>query len=221
LKLIQSPEGKQAGHHHQNVLTVKSLGYPSSSELFKTARGLALAKTLLVFYNRMDINNVSLKGLNKVPTDLTPYVTEHIVEVDYLDRWRDQPDYGQLQTVKMFLEYVIDRSPPRLSSVADSAFFQTHWSAKLSKAQVAKRTHKPLIEMGQSQSLNDLVFEAPGSSSNRKDFVLFEKQLTSYKERLWSDRDPMASNVFETLLDAALAGGLPSNYSLGSTTICE
>jgi hypothetical protein len=116
----------------------------------------------------------------------------------------------------MLIESVMGRSLPRLSSVADSTFFLNHWNAKVLEAQVAKRTHTLPIKTGQRQSLNDLVFEALGSSFNRKDFVLFEKKLNSYKERLWSGRDPMASNVFETLLDASVAGELPSNYSLSA-----
>lgn len=84
----------------------------------------------------------------------------------------------------MFIEAVTGKGTTRLSSVADSAFFYNNWNAKLTKAQVAKRTHKPPIEMGQRQSLNDLVFEALGSSFNSKDFVLFEKKLNPYKERL-------------------------------------
>jgi hypothetical protein len=111
----------------------------------------------------------------------------------------------------MLIESVMGRSLPRLSSVADSTFFLNYCNAKLLEAQVAKRTHKLPIKMGQRQSLNGLVFEALGSSFNRRALVLFEKKLNSYKERLWSGRDPMASNVFETLLDAAVAGELPSN----------
>ena len=65
---------------------MKSLGYPYSSQLVKTVRGFALAKTVLDLNDRMDLNDDSVKDLNKVPTDYTPYVNEHIVEVSYLNR---------------------------------------------------------------------------------------------------------------------------------------
>ena len=115
----------------------------------------------------------------------------------------------------MFIEAVTEVGTTRLSSVADSAFFYNNWNAKLTKAQVAKRKHKPPIDMGQRRSLNDLVFEALGSSFNRKDFVLFEKEINSYKERLWSVRsDPMDADIYKTMLDAAMTGELPSTYFL-------
>lgn len=48
---------------------MKSLGYPSGSELLRTVRGLVLAKMVLDFADRMDVGDGSVKGLNKVPTD--------------------------------------------------------------------------------------------------------------------------------------------------------
>ena len=50
-------------------MTVKLLGYPSGSEVFKTVRGLVLAKMVLDFTDRMGLGDGSVKGLNKVPTD--------------------------------------------------------------------------------------------------------------------------------------------------------
>jgi hypothetical protein len=70
--------------------------------------------------------------------------------------------------------------------------------------------------MGQRQTLNDLAFEALGSSFNRQDFVLFEKELNSFKERLWSRSEPMASKEFSKLLSAAITGALPSSYFLSA-----
>ena len=70
--------------------------------------------------------------------------------------------------------------------------------------------------MGKRQTLNDLVFEALGSSFNRKDFVLFEKELNSYKERLWSGSQPMSKVDFGGVLDAAISGALPSTYYLSA-----
>lgn len=48
---------------------MKLLGYPSGSEVFKTVRGLVLAKMVLDFTDRMGLGDGSVKGLNKVPTD--------------------------------------------------------------------------------------------------------------------------------------------------------
>ncbi|KAF3004305.1 hypothetical protein E8E13_009093 [Curvularia kusanoi] len=87
-------------------------------------------------------------------------------------------------------------------------------ATKLTKAQVSKRKNKPPIQMGQRQSLKELVFEAFGSSFNHKDFVSFEKELNMFKEMLWSGSVPMPLLDSKNLLNEAEAGALPSTYFL-------
>ncbi|KAJ4330036.1 hypothetical protein N0V87_010354 [Didymella glomerata] len=57
--------------------------------------------------------------------------------------------------------------------------------------------------MGKRRTINDLVFEALGSSFNRKDFVLCEKEINSYKEKLWSKSSPVDKEKLEDYLDHA------------------
>ena len=72
--------------------------------------------------------------------------------------------------------------------------------------------------------MNALVFEALGSNFNRKDFVVCEREINAYKEKLWSGKSPMAAGkpaaTFEKLVAAANVGKTPSNkYLSGFRTV--
>lgn len=80
---------------------------------------------------------------------------------------------------------------------------------------------KPNIAFGKGRlSINALVFEALGSNSNRKDFVLCERQINAYKEALWSEENPMeagdSTSRFEKLVEKANLGEIPSNEYLSA-----
>ncbi|KAJ4985095.1 mutanase [Stagonosporopsis vannaccii] len=196
-------------------LTFHSLGYPSSSELFKTRRGTRLPKTVFDFNDKTNLKDILVKDSNKIPTDYTTYVTEHIVEVSSLPLYAlPLSKSTQLQTVQMFLLAITGRGQMSLSQTADSVFFQDYWIKEFTVTQVSKRTNKPPIEMGKRKTLNDLVFEALGSSFNRNDFVLCEKEINSYKERLWSRTNPMDKGKLKIYLQDAVSGALPSTYFL-------
>lgn len=197
------------------ALEFHSLGYPSSSELFKTRRGTILLKTVFDFNDRTDLKDFSVKDLNKVPTDYTTYVTEHIVEVGSpLLRSLPSSKSTQLQTVQMFLLAITGRGQVLLSETADGVFFQDYWTKEYTVTQVSTRKNKPPMETGKRKTLNDLVFEALGSSFNRKDFVLCDKEINSYKERIWLKNNPMDRAKVQIYLEDAVSGALPSTYIL-------
>lgn len=115
----------------------------------------------------------------------------------------------------MFLESLSGASDTiTLSQTVDDSFIQDHWTEKFVATKVASRTHKPTIPMGKRQTLNDLVFEALGSSFNRADFVLCDKEINSYKERVWSADSPMNDDTLKDYIKFAISGALPSTYFL-------
>ncbi|KAH6613040.1 hypothetical protein C7974DRAFT_380748 [Boeremia exigua] len=167
------------------------------------------------FNDRTDLKDFSVKDLNKVPTDYTTYVTEHIVEVGSpLLYGLPSSKSIQLQTVQMFLLAITGRGQVSLSETADGVFFQDYWTKEYTVTQVSTRTNKPPMEMGKRKTLNDLVFEALGPSFNRKDFVLCDKEINSYKERIWSKNNPMDRAKVKIYLEDAVSGALPSTYFL-------
>ncbi|KAG9197455.1 hypothetical protein G6514_001552 [Epicoccum nigrum] len=182
----------------KGTIKFNSLGYLSSSELFKTREGQALPKTVFDFNDRTSLQDIAVKDLNVIPKDYTSYVTEHIIE---------------LQTVKLFLESLSGASDAiTLSQTVDGSFIQDHWTEKFTVTKVASRTHKPTITTGKRQTLNDLVYKALGSSFNRADFVLCDKEINSYKERVWTADSPMNDDTLDDYIKFAISGALPSTY---------
>jgi hypothetical protein len=110
----------------------------------------------------------------------------------------------------MFIKYAIEQQQ-NLES-----FFLTGWNKELPQKKIDNRPSKPPITFGKGRrSINALVFEALGSTSNRQDFVLCDRQINAYKESLWSGENPMEAgkptSKFEKLVQAANLGELPSN----------
>jgi hypothetical protein len=120
-----------------------------------------------------------------------------------------------LQTVKLFLE-AASGAPAAiaLSHTVDRSFIEKHWLEQFTITKMDQRPHKPAISMGKRRTLNDLVFEALGSSFNRADFVLCEKEINSFKEKVWSGSQPMNEKILEDLVKLAVSGALPSTYFL-------
>jgi hypothetical protein len=119
----------------------------------------------------------------------------------------------------MFIEHAIGRNPNL------ATFFLNRWNEELPQNQIDQRRYKPNIMFGKDRkSLNALVFEALGSKLNKKDFVICEREINAYKERLWSGKSPMGAGkptaTFEKLVTAANLGKVPSNqYLSGIRTV--
>ena len=117
--------------------------------------------------------------------------------------------------MKLFLESLSGTSKSvTLSQTVDRSFIEDHWTEEFSVTKVASRKPKPAILMGKRRTLNDLVFEALGSSYNRADFVLCDKEINSYKERVWSADSPMNDDTIDNYIKFAISGALPSTYFL-------
>jgi hypothetical protein len=116
----------------------------------------------------------------------------------------------QLQTIAMFLEYAEKKDSSLLS------FFRTKWLAPLNPSDIKGRPHKPPYPIAKQDSLSLLVFEAMGSFKNPTHFVLCESQLNSYKERLWSRKQLMATADYDEAVAGAVDGSMPSSVFLSS-----
>lgn len=84
---------------------------------------------------------------------------------------------------------------------------------------VEKRPNPPTYKLGTDparDSLMRLVFEAMGSTINPTDFVLCESAINSYKMRVWSLKDPMGVGVYDSALNEAMAGIVPSSDFLSA-----
>jgi hypothetical protein len=113
----------------------------------------------------------------------------------------------QLQTVKLFLEHAAAKDKALVP------FLQTFWKQSLNAQDVSKRPNQPDKGVGfpLQANLNDLVFQALGSDSNRKDFVLCDKTINAYKARIWKKTAPLQAGDLNTLVANGVRGSLPTN----------
>ena len=100
--------------------------------------------------------------------------------------------------MKKFIESVTqttDEDNPKLIKLrqsVDSQWFIDHWNAK-HPVEVQSRPGPPTYpppNNPKDESINDIVFEALGSKTNAKDFVLCESGINSAKGKLWSNKNP-------------------------------
>lgn len=113
----------------------------------------------------------------------------------------------QLQTVQLFLEHAAAKDKALVS------FLQTFWKQSLNAQDVSKRPNQPDKGVGfpLQANLNDLVFQALGSDSDRKDFVLCDKTINAYKARIWKKTAPLQAGDLNTLVANGVRGSLPTN----------
>lgn len=113
----------------------------------------------------------------------------------------------QLQTVQLFLEHAAAKDKALVP------FLQTFWKQSLNAQDVSKRPNQPDKGVGfpLQANLNDLVFQALGSDSNRKDFVLCDKTINAYKARIWKKTAPLQAGDLNTLVANGVRGSLPTN----------
>lgn len=84
---------------------------------------------------------------------------------------------------------------------------------------ISNRPNPPSYKLGTNparDSLMRLVFEAMGSTINPTDFVLCEAAINSYKMRIWSLKEVMVIDNYETALEDAMVGAVPSSEFLSA-----
>lgn len=92
---------------------------------------------------------------------------------------------------------------------------------KLARSAVDGRKSKPSYSADQAKQkrperlgYDQLVLEAFGSTVNWENFVLLKYDINSVKEKIWSQKNPMAEDKYSDAWKHALEGGLPSNEYL-------
>ncbi|OAG03542.1 uncharacterized protein CC84DRAFT_859040 [Paraphaeosphaeria sporulosa] len=172
-------------------LKVTPKDYPSSGQLEK-GKASKWVETWVDFQsaNLADTEAKLFKSKPPLPAGALQkdYVTEHILE---------------LQSMSRFIEAVTgtkstnNPSPIQLSKTVDDTWFTKWWNKDV---QAKINTRNPTFTgyenskdaRYQDKSLNDVVFEAFGSSRNVDDFVLCEDGINSFKAKLWLGDDPAA-----------------------------
>ena len=118
--------------------------------------------------------------------------------------------------MKKFIESVTqteDEDNPKLIKLrqsVDSQWFLDHWNAK-HPVEVQSRPAPPTYPSPNNpkdESTNDLVFEALGSMTNAKDFVLCESGINSAKGKLWSNKNPADPIAMKKHFTLAAVGAL-------------
>lgn len=114
----------------------------------------------------------------------------------------------------MFIEAATSGS---LGTTIPGTFFQTFWNQPVRSQRLYSRPNRPTIteaNFGDQGSLNNLVFQALGSSFNRGDFVICEAGINSIKEKVWSGSAPMENRKFKTYATDAARGAVYADLFL-------
>lgn len=105
-----------------------------------------------------------------------------------------------------------------LSEHVDMSFFTKHWGTNNPQVQqqIANRPNPfPGYDPSAARSsLNDLVFEAMGSKTNTRDFVLCEEGVNAMKAKLWSHTKPFGVEKWQEIAKDAADGSIPRNRHL-------
>lgn len=124
------------------------------------------------------------------------------------------------------------------SSAIEGKWFEEWWNKKLDSTKVQNRKSKAQeynsrTELPPQKTINDLVFQALGSTENRADFVLCNNEINTYKMRMWLEYRFMAQPKFARMLREFKRGGERSDKVIGvlqkvssvssksSVTLCE
>ena len=86
--------------------------------------------------------------------------------------------------------------------------FGTKWMHQIDAKTVNSRPYKPQGYTPNQKSLNNLVFEAFGSDTNREVFVLCGNEINAVKALLWRKASPMADKIFKDLVYDSTKGDL-------------
>lgn len=119
-----------------------------------------------------------------------------------------------MQTVKSFIQDQVNSDPD------EGAWFEEWWNKELDEQKVKDRTSKGITygsgeELPPQKTINDLVFQALGSTDNREDFVLCNNEINTYKMRMWSKHKFMDPKKFTRMLTEFKRGGEQSKNVLG------
>lgn len=161
-------------------VVVTAQNYPSIGALLQGPNGQQVFNRAYDFVSRdcseCDTIDHDIDGL-----DMSDFVTEHVLE---------------LQTVARFIRSAVSGQLPSGATMTvgtvSVGFFVSTWATPNTLRNL------PRVGLGTSPTnLNDRVFEALGSSSNREDFIICEKQLNAFKGKLFKGQLPYDLSEFK------------------------
>ena len=129
----------------------------------------------------------------------------------------------------MFIESLVNKVG---ADKVDGAWFERWWNEDLSTltvpgvVSVDARSNKATdlhhgTALSDQPTINDLVFQALGSSENRGDFVLCDSKINTFKMRMWKSQNYMAPQKFTNLIQDFQTGARHSNEVLSVfRTVC-
>ena len=129
----------------------------------------------------------------------------------------------------MFIESLVKKTG---ADRVEGAWFEKWWNEDLSTltvpgiVSVDARTNKATdlhkgTALGDQTTINDLVFQALGSSENRGDFVLCDSKINTFKMRMWKSQNYMLPQKFTNLIEDFKTGARHSNEVLSVfRTVC-
>jgi hypothetical protein len=203
------------------TMMMTSLPYPLEAKLFPAG-----SPSVIMDFETDDVRNAKFRKFTSVPkrTDPSTYIVEHIVEVSSsLEQLKSiVANLKKLQSIMLFIKAAVreaqTKSIKSLSEHVDISFFTKHWgtSTPQIQQQIAKRpTPFPGYDSAAARSsLNDLIFEAMGSKTNTRDFVLCEEGVNSMKAKLWSHINPFGVKQWQIIAKDASDGSIPRNRHL-------
>ncbi|KAF9696463.1 hypothetical protein EKO04_005206 [Ascochyta lentis] len=199
-------------------LELASKSYWTSGELFDNKKnGNLNLKEVWLDFAKDSMSDYKVKLFSSKPPQPAPpalshdYVTEHIVELQSIPRF-----------IEALTETKTDKNknpiPLKVGKV-DSKWFNEWWNkdvqgkvdSRLDKFAGYKNSNDATRK---DKTLNNLVFEAMGSTRNVNDFLLCEDGINSYKAKLWANEAPFAETDWKRITKFAATGQLPSNEHL-------
>ncbi|KAF1961713.1 hypothetical protein CC80DRAFT_589225 [Byssothecium circinans] len=175
--------------------------HPKSGQLYKAPRDKN-PKHILHFANN-NLDNDAIKDdndLTKIAT--SEYATEHILE---------------LQTMVMFNKELEKKDAKKWEP-----FWNDEFDKERDEAHVKGRPSKPSYFEEQEKKgttprrvkFSQIVFDAFGTTINLSNLLLLQKEINSFKERVWSFKDPMEEDKFKGAYEDASTGARPSSHYL-------
>jgi hypothetical protein len=200
--------GKQAGFEFLNVR------YPGPKVLYKKGRGKNAIQPPyhVMVFSTDNTDDFKVKDTGKEPTsaEFDNLVSEHIVEVSICNCKMNTTNKSQLQSVKLFQDYAVSKT------AGLDKFFINFWNKDLDRLEITGRAHKPSYPKGPTErkTINQLVFDAFGSTNNKNALILCNDQINAYKARIWKMIDTTDATEYEKDVKASISGALPSSVYL-------
>lgn len=116
----------------------------------------------------------------------------------------------------MFMNFAAAKTPGL------DKFFIKFWNKELDQSMIAARAKKPTYKSASPRkTLNELVFDALGTTNNKDALVICDYNINSDKARVWKMVAPTEADKYQRAVDESISGASPSTEYLTSIrTVC-